>query len=103
MAMSGDHLIESLSGMGSSGANLFLAHDSTRPVQGHPFIPTVQIASDSSSSPSDQTLANLPSEQRAVAILTSLSRIWTAQQRPQAQSTGNVDFQVNRGWFGVST
>jgi hypothetical protein len=48
MAMSGDHLIESLSGMGSSGANLFLVHDSTRPVQGHPFIPTVQIASDSS-------------------------------------------------------
>ena len=103
MAMSGDHLIESLSGMGSSGANLFLVHDSTRPVQGHPFIPTVQIASDSSSSHSDQNLAHLPSEQRTAAILTALSRVWTAQQRPQAQSTGNVDFQVNRGWFGVST
>lgn len=103
MAISGDHLIESLSGMGSSGANLFLVHDSNRPVQGHPFIPTIQISSGTSSSLSDQNLADLPSEQRTAAILATLSRVWSAQQRPQAQSTGNVDFQVNRGWFGVST
>ena len=103
MAISGDHLIESLSGMGSSGANLFLVHDSNRPVQGHPFIPTIQISSGTSNSLSDQNLADLPSEQRTAAILVTLSRVWSAQQRPQAQSTGNVDFQVNRGWFGVST
>ncbi len=103
MAMSGDHLIESLSGMGSSGANLFLVHDSNRPIQGHPFIPTVQIASGPSISLSDQNLADLPSELRTAAILATLSRVWAAQQRPQAQSIGNVDFQVNRGWFGVST
>jgi altronate dehydratase len=103
MAMSGNHLIESLSGMGSSGANLLLVHDSDRPIQGHPFIPTVQIASDSSSSLSDQNLVDLPSEQRTATIFATLTRVWAAQQRPQAQSIGNVDFQVNRGWFGVST
>jgi hypothetical protein len=103
MAVSGDHLIESLTGMGSCGATLFLVHDSTKPVQGHPFIPTVQIASDSSNDPGDQNLAGIPSDQRATAILSTLSRVWTARQSPRAQTTGNVDFQVNRGWFGVST
>jgi hypothetical protein len=30
------------------------------------------------SSPSDQNLARIPSEQRTAAILTTLSRVWTA-------------------------
>ena len=102
MAMSGNHLIESLTGMGASGANLFLVHESTRPIQGHPFIPTVQIASDANST-SDHGLANLSAIERAVSILTALSRAWTGQQCPKAQASGNVDFQVSRGWFGVST
>ena len=103
MAMSGDHLIESLTGMGSSGANLFLVHQGIVPAQGHPFIPTVQITSDNASSSSDHCLANLPDDQRSISILASLSSAWTGQKRPKAQASGNVDFQVSRGWFGVST
>jgi altronate dehydratase len=103
MAMSGDHLIESLTGMGSSGANLFLVHEGAIPAQGHPFIPTVQIASDTALGAIDHCVANLPVGERAASILAALSRAWTAQQRPKAQASGNVDFQVSRGWFGVST
>ena len=103
MAISGDHLIESLTGMGSCGANLFLVHDSTRPVQGHPFIPTVQIASEASSDLGDQNLAGVPTDQRCAAVLNALGRVWAARQESKALTSGNVDFQVNRGWFGVST
>ncbi len=103
MAMCGDHLIESLTGMGSSGANLFLVYGGITPAQGHPFIPTVQIASDISISTNDHCLANLPADESAASILATLSRAWTGQQRPTAQISGNVDFQVSRGWFGVST
>jgi len=103
MAMSGDHLIESLTGMGSSGANLFLVHEGPIPAQGHPFIPTIQIASDTAISAIDHCVANLPAHERAASILAALSRTWTGQQSPKAQASGNVDFQVSRGWFGVST
>ena len=103
MAMSGDHLIESLTGMGSSGANLFLVHEGAIPAQGHPFIPTVQIASDTATGAIDYCIANLPAHERAASILAALSRAWTGQHRPKAQASGNVDFQVSRGWFGVST
>jgi altronate dehydratase len=103
MAMSGDHLIESLTGMGSSGASLFVVHESGVPAQGHPFIPTVQIASDTASSTCDQCLGDLPALERAASILAALSRAWTDRQLPKAQASGNVDFQVSRGWFGVST
>jgi altronate dehydratase len=103
MAMSGDHLIESLTGMGSSGANLFLVHEGAVPAQGHPFVPTVQIASNAANSTSDQCLGDVPAHERAASILAALSRAWTGQQRPKAQAAGNVDFQVSRGWFGVST
>ncbi len=103
MAMSGDHLIESLTGMGSSGANLFLVHQGTMPAQGHPFIPSVQITSHKHISQSDHCLVNVPLDERAASILAALSRVWTGQQRPLTQASGNVDFQVSRGWFGVST
>ena len=103
MSMSGDHLIESLTGMGSSGANLFLVHEGAKPAQGHPFIPTVQIASDTANSTSDHCLVDVVASERAASILAALSRVWTGQNRPKAQTSGNVDFQVSRGWFGVST
>jgi len=103
MEMSGDHLIESLTGMGSSGANLFLVHEGSIPAQGHPFIPTVRIASDSAIRAADHCVASLPAHERAASILAALSRAWTGQQRPRAQASGNVDFQVSRGLFGVST
>jgi hypothetical protein len=103
MAMSGDHLIESLTGMGSSGANLFLVHQGTKSAQGHPFIPTLQITSDMAISTSDHCVANLPADERAYSILASLARHWTGMQRTKTQASGNVDFQVSRGWFGVST
>lgn len=95
MAMSGQHLIESLTGMGSAGANLFLVHEGTNPTQGHPFIPTVQIASNTGN--------QLPAHESAASILDALSRVWTGQQQSTARALGNVDFQVSRGWFGVST
>lgn len=103
MSLSGDHLIEALTGMGSCGANLFLVHDSSKPVQGHPFIPTVQITSDASSDLGDQNLAGVAADQRCPAVLDTLGRVWSAQQACKAQASGHVDFQVNRGWFGVST
>ena len=103
MAMSGDHLIESLTGMGSSGANLFLVHQGVTPTQGHPFIPTVHITSDQAISSSDHSLVNVSTDERVASILAALSRAWTGQNRPMAQASGNVDFQVSRGWCGVST
>ena len=107
MAISSDHLIESLTGMGSSGANLFLVHvgakPAQKPAQGHPFIPTVQVASDAANSTSDDCLVDVLASERAASILASLSSVWTGKNRPKAQTSGNVDFQVSRGWFGVST
>lgn len=103
MAMGGDHLIESLTGMGACGANLFLVHDGTTPIQGHPFIPTLQIASEPGATVGDLPLADLSVPARVESILHGLARAWTGRQLPRAQVSGNTDFQVNRGRFGVST
>jgi altronate dehydratase len=103
MATPGQHLIESLTGMGSSGANLFLVHEDHHLTQGHPFIPTVQIASGTAIQGIDESIAGLPVQERVTAIFAALSRIWRGGEKSNAQSLGNVDFQVSRGWFGVST
>lgn len=103
MAMSGHHLIESLTGMGSSGANLFLVHEDSHPTQGHPFIPTVQIASRAVIKGVNRSIAELSVCERGAAIFAALAGAWTGEQKPNARALGNVDFQVSRGWFGVST
>ena len=103
MATPGQHLIESLTGMGSSGANLFLVHEDHHLTQGHPFIPTVQIASGTAIQGIDESIAGLTVQERVTAIFAALSRIWRGGEKSNAQSLGNVDFQVSRGWFGVST
>ena len=103
MATPGQHLIESLTGMGSSGANLFLVHEDHHLTQGHPFIPTVQFASGAAIQGIDKSIAGLTVQERVTAIFAALSRVWRGGKKSNAQSLGNVDFQVSRGWFGVST
>lgn len=90
MAMAGHHVIESLTGMGACGANLLLVHQTAGLAQGHPFIPTVQVGGKGVGG-------------SAEGVLRVLAEVWTGRERPRAQVVGHTDFQVSRGWFGVST
>jgi hypothetical protein len=74
-----------------------------QPAQSHPFVPTVQVSSDADHPGADVLLGGAAAGDRATKILSALTQVWSGAVRPKAQSAGNVDFQVSRGWFGVST
>lgn len=103
MTLPGDQLVEALTGMGASGANLLLTHVGAQPAQSHPFVPTVQVSSAADHPGADVLLGGAGPGERAEKILAALTQVWSGAVRPKAQSAGNVDFQVSRGWFGVST
>jgi altronate dehydratase len=103
MTLPGDQLIEALTGLGASGANLLLTHVGTQPAQAHPFVPTLQISSAADHPGADVLFGGVAANERAGLLASALVQVWSGAFRPKAQSAGNVDFQVSRGWFGVST
>ena len=72
--------------------------------QSHPLVPTLQVSSGGDSS--SETDLNLPagnSTAAAHAISQLLAQVFSGEYTPRAQADGLVDFQMTRGWLGVST
>jgi hypothetical protein len=113
MAAPTGHAVELLTGLGATGVQLLLAHVDGPPLQGHPLISTLQIATSEDAPPAggsrfaadlDYLLPAAGGDPAAVcqALLRLLRESAQGNYRPPLWRAGNTDFQVTRGRLGVS-
>ena len=98
------HWVETLSGLGATGPDLILVLVAGHPVQGHPFIPTVEFGCGPQASP-DLDLSLDPGvsvAQQVARILSVAEEVLSGNRRVRALQTGNIDFQITRGPTGIS-
>ncbi|QHW29663.1 altronate hydrolase [Paenibacillus rhizovicinus] len=100
------HWVETVTGLAATGVELVIALVGSRPMQTHPFVPMLQIASEQSMLPKHQQDIDL--------ILSGDPASWTNQilerskqvlehtYTPRLHQQGNIDFQLTRGFLGVS-
>ncbi|MEK3720074.1 UxaA family hydrolase [Paenibacillus sp. FSL H8-0034] len=101
-----EHWVETVTGLAATGVELIIALVHRRPMQTHPFVPMLQMASDPSM---QQTYANdldllLTGNPAAWTdqILESCKQVIEHSYTPRLYQQGNVDFQLTRGFLGVS-
>ena len=102
-----EHWVETMTGLGATGIELALVHVVDRPVQGHPLIPVLQVASNvlvssGYGSDLDLTLGD-NSEEWGNEAVQLLVRVVSGKQSAKASEQGNIDFQLTRGLLGIST
>ncbi|MBP1153968.1 MULTISPECIES: UxaA family hydrolase [unclassified Paenibacillus] len=100
-----EHWVENVTGLAATGVELIIALVDRRPMQTHPFVPMLQVASE----PTMQQYANdldllLTGNPAAWTnqILESCKQIIEHSYTPRLYQQGNVDFQLTRGLLGVS-
>jgi len=103
MESAADQLVETLTGLGGTGVELLLVYAGESATQAHPLVPTVQVSCAALSSEMDLILDQTDAGAMAAAIAGLLAKVRRGDYTPHAQAEGNVDFQVTRGWLGVST
>ena len=100
--------VETVTGLGGTGVHLMLACVDGPPLQGHPMIPVLQIAADTSSARRfRQDLDHLIDPTHDVEdirrdLLGLLCRAASRDYAPRLWAAGHVDFQLTRGRLGVS-
>ena len=97
MAAPTAHLQETIAGLGAAGVDVALVVSGRGVTAGHPFIPVLHL---SPAGHPDADLA-LP-ESDPPAILNLLLDAAAGRYTPAVQRLGFVDFQMSRGWTGVS-
>lgn len=106
MATPTDHPVEIVTGLGATGVDAVLAYVGAQPMQGHPLVPVLQVATADACAPEaaaelDLVLAGAPAtwpEQ----LLARLSDLAAHRYVPNHMRTGNIDFQITRGLMGIS-
>jgi hypothetical protein len=102
-----DHWVENLTGIGASGAHLFLTVVSQHSRQGHPLLPVLQLAAADQRGklPGDDIDLFLTGDAAADARAMVQLVAGTASRHlvPKVTSEGFADFQLTRGLLGVST
>jgi altronate dehydratase len=107
MATPGAQYLEALTGLGGTGVHVILAHVAGPARQGHPMIPTLQIATaGEAASAADLDLVIDPrdgdAERTCLQLLDLLRHTVSGDYRPHAWASGFTDFQLTRGLLGVS-
>ncbi len=101
------HWVENLSGLGACGAQVFLTVVGRTSRQGHVMLPTLQVreAGSASAGSTDDVDAILPADPVAVQreALRLVLSVAAREYRPKAFAAERVDFQLTRGYLGVST
>jgi len=103
MQMFSSHWVETLSGLGGCGAQAIVVAG-LRPLQAHPFIPTVLVPGSDAVPQWLQRAefdCNILDGVMADNVLQALARALSGQPQCQA-SFGNTDFQICRGPLGFS-
>jgi hypothetical protein len=102
MATPAANPVEIMTGLGATGVDVILAHVDGAPLQGNPMVPTLQIAGSSNAFLADMDLL-LDDRDSADAALLGLLRLTLLHDyEPRAWSRGFTDFQLTRGFLGVS-
>jgi hypothetical protein len=94
------HWTENITGLGATGAALILTY-TAQPRPGHPFIPLLRLA-EAASHHADLSLTGEPATW-PVAIRDRIAATLAGVYQPIALAQNNVDFQLTRGWLGIST
>jgi len=106
-----DHPVETLTGLGATGVEVVLAYVSDRFLQSHPMVPLIQVGSRRESSAAAETTDELDlllgtdcAEPKAKMeqMLRRVLQVASREYRTKALACGNTDFQMTRGWLGVS-
>lgn len=109
MAAPTANFVEALTGLGGTGVRVILTHVARAPEQGHPMIPTLQVAS--AGTPADAfaddldlviNVADQDARQIRDALLARIGATASCDYSPSAWSRGHTDFQLTRGLLGVS-
>ncbi|QHT58931.1 altronate hydrolase [Paenibacillus lycopersici] len=100
------HWVETVTGLAATGVELVIALIGNRPMQTHPFVPMLQITSE-------QAMLQ-KHEQDIDLVLSGSPALWANQilergkqvlehtYAPRLYRQGNIDFQLTRGYLGVS-
>jgi altronate dehydratase len=109
MATPTSNFVEALTGLGGTGVRVILAHVDGAPKQGHPMVPTLQVASaDSAANAFAGDLDWIIDDAQCVArdvrdeLLSRIRDTVTSDYSPNAWSRGHTNFQLTRGLLGVS-
>ena len=101
--------VETVTGLGGTGAQVLLALVDQTPLQGHPMVPMLQVSArdgagnavrhdmDASFQPSSTSSEQIRSE-----LLQLICATASGEYRPHLWAAGNADFQLTRGYLGVS-
>lgn len=106
MATPTDHPVEIITGLGATGVDVALAYVGAHPVQGHPLTPVLELATSADCPPDltgelDLLLDGDPAVW-PVQMLERLADLASHRYTPQRMRLGNIDFQITRGWMGIS-
>jgi altronate dehydratase len=103
-----DHGVETLTGLGATGVEIILGHQTGPLLQAHPLVPLLQVSADSDTCrrfAGDLDLlleqaesAESMSERLLELVLCVASRAYV----PHLLAQGNTDFQLTRGLLGLS-
>lgn len=92
---------ETVTGLGATGAMAVLAYtDQPRP--GHPFVPLLILGNESAQNEPDLRLTG-DSALWTNQIQALLMKVATGAYQPRPLAQNNIDFQLTRGWLGIST
>lgn len=101
-----EHWVETVTGLAATGVELIIALIHRTPMQAHPFVPMLQVASDLTAAQSyakdcDLVLTGNPAAWTD-QILDSCKQVIEHTYTPKLYQQGNVDFQMTRGYLGIS-
>jgi len=107
MAAPTNHAVETLSGLGGTGVQVLLVHVTGPELPGHPLIPLLQIRTVSDAvdcGDPDLRIDPIDPDHASVArtLLDLVCRTASRDYEPRARVSGRVDFQLTRGYLGVS-
>jgi altronate dehydratase len=97
-----EHWVELLTGLGATGVELVTAHVTDHPLQIHPFIPVVQLCSDERLFKRYATSLDflLSPTTTATEVLKIVTDVFAKPREPNSHA--NSDFQMTRGYLGIS-
>jgi len=102
-----DHAVETFTGLGATGVEVMLAHVVGPPLQAHPMIPLLQVSADEKTTKRhahdlDRQFNGEAPEAMAHELLELVANVASREYVPRLFGQGNTDFQLTRGWLGLS-
>ncbi|MEM7533647.1 MAG: UxaA family hydrolase [Chloroflexota bacterium] len=95
------HWAETVTGLGATGADVIVAYTHS-PRAGHPFVPVVLVTDEAGQAHADLVLSS-NADTWSAQIIAMLGDVVAGRMQVNTLTNDNVDFQLTRGWLGIST